>query len=276
MATRKIGDITVRDIVFDLDRAPKVWFPNKPGVTAFFDALSVLFPHGERVFIRSVLHYRKDIEDPKLLEQIDGFKGQEAMHTREHENYNRRLRSLGYDVDALEAKQAKTIDWIENDLGPEMNLAVTVCMEHFTTIMAAEVTTDPVFFEGAHPSFRDIWSWHAMEEAEHSSVAFDVLRKVRPGYFFRCGAMLLTTFLFLRMVTRNLNHILARDKRRFSINTWLEMLNYFYISPGFSRRMIWPYLRFFMPGFHPSAVKPAPFAMKLKAQFDEMSGAEAA
>ena len=160
-------DIIVRDISFDLSAAPRVWFKDNPGVSSYFDALSILTTQGERAVIRSIWRYRNKVEDPKLQVEIDKFKAQEAMHTREHENYNQRLRDHGYDVDHLQAKQMKTINWLETKHGPDVNLAVTVCMEHFTSIMSKLVTSDPKFFEDAHPAFRDIWTWHAVEEAEH-------------------------------------------------------------------------------------------------------------
>ena len=66
-----------------------------------FNAMSVLFPEGERFFIHSVRHFREQIKDPLLLEQIRGFIGQEGHHSREHELYNQRLREMGYAVDCL-------------------------------------------------------------------------------------------------------------------------------------------------------------------------------
>jgi predicted metal-dependent hydrolase len=50
-------------------------------------AMSASLPDGERFFIDSVRHYQKDIEDPVLLEQIRSFIGQEAHHSRVHEDF---------------------------------------------------------------------------------------------------------------------------------------------------------------------------------------------
>ena len=43
------------------DSAPKYFFDNDPFKTHFMNALSILFPEGERFFIRSVLAYRDQI-----------------------------------------------------------------------------------------------------------------------------------------------------------------------------------------------------------------------
>ncbi len=261
--------IHIRDIKFDFDDIPRRWHSGKVGVTAFYDALSVLFPLGERAFIRSILRVRDDINDPELLKSIDGFKGQEAIHAREHEKYNQRLRSLGYEVDALEAKQAKTIDWTENKLGCYRNLAITACMEHFTSILASQVVGDLGYFEGANSKVRDFWTWHALEEIEHRTVAFDVLRAVRPGYLFRCSMMLLTSWIFMRQIMVRLNAVLKIEKKRLTIKTWSELVGYLYFRPGLVRRMALPYFAFFKPGFHPSQISVRGDLSPLQARYNE-------
>ncbi|MCA3859791.1 MAG: metal-dependent hydrolase, partial [Burkholderia sp.] len=78
-----------RDIRFALppERA-RDWHVQGVPVTHFMNALSLLFPAGERFFMDSVRNYRDQIEDPELKKQVIGFIGQEAMHTREHIEYN--------------------------------------------------------------------------------------------------------------------------------------------------------------------------------------------
>src|SRR5580704_2972491 len=59
-------------------------------------ALSSVFPDGEDYFVRSVRHYRDQIEDPALKRQVAGFIGQESVHGREHRVFNDRLAEVGY------------------------------------------------------------------------------------------------------------------------------------------------------------------------------------
>ena len=72
-----------RDLRFNLppERASD-WHVQGSHVTHFFNALSLLFPAGERFFMDSVRNYRDQIDDPVLKKQVLGFIGQEAMHTR--------------------------------------------------------------------------------------------------------------------------------------------------------------------------------------------------
>src|ERR1700733_13064836 len=65
-------------------------------------ALSSVFPDGEDYFVRSVRHYRDQIDDPALKRQVAGFIGQEAVHGREHRVFNDRLDELGYPVKRFE------------------------------------------------------------------------------------------------------------------------------------------------------------------------------
>lgn len=67
------------------------WHSWGPTVTQFFNTLSLFFPEGERFFINSVRKYRDRIDDPELQEAVRAFIGQEAMHGREHEDYNQKM-----------------------------------------------------------------------------------------------------------------------------------------------------------------------------------------
>ena len=61
-----------------------------------FASLSAVFPDGEDFFVRSVRHYRGEISDPALKQQVSGFIGQEATHRRIHALFNGHLQSQGY------------------------------------------------------------------------------------------------------------------------------------------------------------------------------------
>ena len=60
---------------FDLiDSLKKDWHGDSAFRTAWYNALSMLFPIGEKFFIDSVLHFKKEITDPKLLNEIKNLK----------------------------------------------------------------------------------------------------------------------------------------------------------------------------------------------------------
>ena len=59
---------------------PKHWFGGDPFKSRFFDAMSTIFPEGERYFISCVRDYRDQVSDPKLLQDIKDFMRQEGQH----------------------------------------------------------------------------------------------------------------------------------------------------------------------------------------------------
>jgi uncharacterized protein len=175
-----------------LEGVRRDWFAGNPVATAIANAVNLLFPSGERFFIRSVRHYRGRVS-PALAAQVKGFFGQEGRHAQAHERLFDTLRAQGLPVDALlETYEGLAYRRIEKLSPPAVNLAVTVALEHFTAIMA-EDALDAGTLEGADPEVRQLLEWHAVEELEHKAVAFDVLQEVAPGYVLRVLGMVLAT-----------------------------------------------------------------------------------
>ncbi|MDX9686986.1 metal-dependent hydrolase [Halopseudomonas formosensis] len=232
------------------DPLPRWWLGNDPFRTHFFNAMSVLFPDGEQFFIDSVRHFRDRVTDPALAQQIRGFIGQEAHHSREHIEYNQRLRDLGYDIDALERPVRQRIRWIHKNFSPERQLAATVALEHFTAIMADTVLRHPHWLADADPEMRRLWRWHALEETEHKSVAFDVYMQVCGDRRMLRRAMRLSTFFFLRDVTIGTLSMLRRDGQ-LNLRTWWRGMRWLWGKGGFFRHLLGAYRDFFRRDFHP-------------------------
>jgi len=245
-----------RNIRFFLgDHHDPDWFGGCPYKSAYCDGLSIFFPNGERFFVRSVAHYLPRLESfPGLRDDIRGFMAQEAMHTREHEVYNERLRELGYPVDAMDKRITDTVARVK---GPLYQLALTVAAEHLTATLAHLVLRDDQIFAGAPEGYRDLWTWHSLEEMEHKGVAFDVYRAVTADlsgwqrYALRCTTMMLITWHMHRLVMLNMRDIL---KTRGLFSRWrVHGFGWFLLllRPGYYRRSLGYYLTFFMPGFDP-------------------------
>jgi uncharacterized protein len=238
--------------------APKYFFDNDPFKTHFLNALSILFPEGERFFIRSVLAYRDRISDPKLLQEIREFSGQEAQHTLVHEAMNELATRHGYPVAMLEG-------WVRRDLRRFSNrgkknararraaLAMTVCMEHFTAILAYQLLTNgDTTLKGLDRNVRALFEWHALEETEHKGVAFDVYQATGGSPGFLRFAMLFSTFFFLLGVFVNLNVLLYKDGSLWRWSTWSTGVRFLFSpSQGFLVRPWRDWLAFFKTGFHP-------------------------
>ncbi len=186
--------IVPRDLDVDFTGVPRAWCAGNAAATGISNGVNLLFPAGERYFVRSVKHFLPRIEDPTLRAQIKGFFGQEGRHAREHDRLNAILRAQGYEIDEFLDLYEKFMRWIEARSTPELRLAVTAACEHFTAILA-----EGAFNEGTldfcDPRMQLLLGWHAAEELEHKSVAFDVLTLVAPSYALRMGGMVMATAL---------------------------------------------------------------------------------
>jgi predicted metal-dependent hydrolase len=190
---------------------PKRWFAGSTAATQVANGVNLLFPAGERFFVRSVRHYMDRLEDPQLVAQVRGFFGQEGRHAQAHERFFDTLREQGYDIDAiLEPYEALAYGRIEKSTSPALRLAVTVALEHFTAILAEDALEDGDL-EGAHPIMRQLLEWHAVEELEHKAVAFDVLRAVHPSYALRVTGMALASVVLGGFWIQATRALLAQD-----------------------------------------------------------------
>ena len=92
----------VRRQDFGFEEVPRHWVDSDPFMTHLFNALSALFPDGERFFVDSVRAVRDQINDPQLQKDIGAFIGQEAMHAKEHGHFNEGAIHQGFDIKKLE------------------------------------------------------------------------------------------------------------------------------------------------------------------------------
>ncbi|MBX3232335.1 MAG: metal-dependent hydrolase [Labilithrix sp.] len=254
-------------------RAPKLafegtskrWMANSRAATHIANGVNLLFPAGERFFIRSVRHYLDRIT-PELAAEVRGFFGQEGRHAYAHERFFDTLRAQGYDIDSILRRYERVAyDGIEKVSPAVLCLSVTVALEHFTAILAEDaLSTDELGH--ADTEVRRLMEWHAVEELEHKAVAFDVLKQVAPGYGIRVAGMVFATIVLsgfwlfatrellaqdgssLREAARELEE-LRKEAERLAKESGRQTALAQPIATGVFLRGIREYLR---PGFHPN------------------------
>src|SRR3954470_8901338 len=119
--------ITPRDRRFGRDApAPRLWHGGRVEATAIYNALSTTFPKGEAFFVESVRAFREGAP-ARLAQEIKAFTTQEAIHSREHDAFNRRAELAGYDLSTLEAQVEKRLS-ITRQRPPVVNLAATMAL----------------------------------------------------------------------------------------------------------------------------------------------------
>ena len=238
---------------FDIEAAlAEDWHGDSAFVTAWFNAMSLLFPLGEKFFIDSVVHFEDEIDDPQLKAEIAGFRAQESTHRVHHQKYNELLcRLRDYSLDRFEKHERERMAWAYRELSARRRLAGTVANEHLTAIMAHDMLTNHDVLAGANPGIAELWLWHGIEETEHKAVAFDVFLAVGGTVSERRQALLLNTFFFFKDTLRNLCIQLQRQGKLWSLREWGSGLKYLFIRPGMLRRVLPAWLRFFRRDFHP-------------------------
>jgi uncharacterized protein len=247
--------ITPRDRRFGRDTAaPRLWHGGRVEATAIYNALSTTFPKGEAYFVESVRAFRRDAP-PKLAEEIRGFTTQEAIHSREHDAFNKRAERAGYDLSRLEARVEERLA-ISRSRPPVVNVAATMALEHFTAILAHELLKNPSHLEGADPEAANLWRWHSVEEIEHKGVAYDTwLFATRSWprwkrWKVKAKVMLLVTRNFLVDRTAGSLELMRQDGVT-GVRAWGLLLWYLWVRPGMFRKIASAWLKFFLPGFHP-------------------------
>lgn len=223
-----------------------------PLLSALFASLSVAFPPGERFFIASVRHFLPHIEDGALRKAVFAFIGQEANHTKEHLAFNELLDRLGYPALAMQEWVTARIERVQAKSTPEANLARTAALEHFTAIMASAVLEHGELLEAMPPEVAKLWAWHAIEEIEHRSVAFDVYREVVGDEALRLHTMRLVTLFFCTLVSLRTVRMLQATGGIHDLRGIARGLNVLWGRPGIFRKLIPRYLDYYRSDFHPS------------------------
>jgi predicted metal-dependent hydrolase len=247
--------ITPRDRRFGRQAAaPRLWHGGSVEATAIYNALSTTFPAGEAFFVESVRAFREGTP-PKLADEIKAFTTQEAIHSREHDAFNKRAAEAGYDLGQLEAQVEKRLA-ITKSKPPIVSLAATMALEHFTAILAHQLLADPRHLQGAEQEAADLWRWHAVEEIEHKGVAYDTwLHATRhwprsKRWKVKAKVMLYVTRNFLVDRTAGALELMRQDGVT-GVRAWTLLLWYLWVRPGMFRKIAGAWASFFLPGFHP-------------------------
>jgi predicted metal-dependent hydrolase len=176
------ADVAVipRDVHFRTDCARgTAWLGGDPVATAVFNALSLTFPDGERLFIDSVRAFQDQLPR-ELAAEVRAFIAQEALHSREHANLNAHLDRRHYPVEWIETTVRRRLAFLRR-LGPMRMLGVTIALEHFTAMLADMFDSDPQLWDGTPEEILRLWRWRARWQVTRFLFG-------EPGIFRKIGA----------------------------------------------------------------------------------------
>jgi uncharacterized protein len=215
-------------------------------------SFSSVFPDGEEFFVRAVRRFRGQISDVELAGAVAGFIGQESTHGRQHRLFNERLSTLGYPTRRYERVTRSYLTIRERLFTARSNLAAVAALEHFTATLAELVLTSEETRDlFGQPAVRDLLVWHALEECEHKTVAFDVYRAVGGSERTRVFTMNILRFSFLLAMTGAIILSLLGDRSTYQPGVLRHSWRRFRSCPLADKRL-WAQLRDYnRPDFHP-------------------------
>jgi predicted metal-dependent hydrolase len=264
--------VKVRNVTFQFDEVPKHWILRSSIATHFVNSMHVVFPEGEKFFIRSVRRFANDIQDKDLKKDINSFCGQEGVHAREHQRFwevmqNQQLKPEGFAAflkesafsgkNSIENLMVKGLNKVAPRLGDKMALSLTTALEHYTAIMANALFHEPIASnDNIAPQMLELLHWHAAEEIEHKAVCFDVLKQVDDSYVLRVSGMALATLMLWGYLGIGQIYFIAQDKDKsivtMPIETYLLFKTIIFgeVGKGFARHL----LDYFKKDFHPDDI----------------------
>ncbi|MET0390751.1 MAG: metal-dependent hydrolase [Polyangiales bacterium] len=261
-----MGDssIQVRRPRFDVESgAGGLWNPKMPELSHTLNAFQLALPYLEPYFIDAVKQAMVGIRDPKLAADAQAFCAQEANHAREHKRYCRFLQKRYPRLKEFETAIQQSLLRSRKQDPLEWRLAYTAGYEVITAQVARWLfRRGPEWFDGADQGLAQLMTWHAAEEIEHRSVAYDVLQTVNRSWWLRfkgvVGAFAKTYVDMTSVVTYMLKVDGLADKpesraRRMKLRKEILME----LAPAL--------IRYLMPGYHPSKeAEPAGYAAWLR------------
>lgn len=255
----------VRKMGFDFAGAnpaiPRHWLGGSVLGTHVANGLNLVFPAGERFFVRSVNHYLDRIDDPALRERVRRFYGQEGQHAKEHERFFAILREQGLDIDTfLRAYQKVGYEWLEPRVPPALRLSITVALEHYTAVFAEHALRSNFLSEFAPKVVSELLLWHACEEIEHKDVAFDVLAAVHPEYSLRIAGLVAATGLLIGFWTYSTITLLRQEPELDLARLLSEGRRAVEARQLGGQKMASAFLTYLAPDFHPAQMPNAELA----------------
>ena len=260
-----MSDITPRKIDFEFpDDTPLYALPSMPRISLFIAAFSLTMPYLEPYLIRMYLKVQREnlVDDEALLEDIKAFSQQEGNHYRNHARINEIIRSKFDDQTAAELLAIEQElkqdyeDFLENR-SMKFNLAYAEGFEAMTCAVAINSANRVDDSEAPKQGWAGLLDWHALEEVEHRTVAFNVYNHVYGDYAYRVIGGIKAQAHYLYAIHKFYRVMLkARGMRMLPYIPW-------FILGGHVR-----YLNTLMPWYNPANYE---IKGNLKARLDKFS-----
>lgn len=248
----------------------KHWVNGNALISHIANSFTLIFPEGEKFFIRSVKRFINDISNPEVRQEAKAFMGQEMNHYLEHEKFFELFEKQGYDIEPfLKFYKFVAYDVIESLLTDKLHLSTTAGLEHYTALLA-ELGIENDVLKNSPEIMKDLFYWHAAEEIEHKGVAFDVLQDVDNDYLLRVAGMVLASVLFLVFSGSATVTLLFQDGSLFKPDIIKNATDFFFTRQGLFPKAFKIFLEYFDPDYHPWQKQNSHLADQVFGKSDEL------
>tara|TARA_R110002073_G_scaffold45053_2_gene124651 strand:- start:69572 stop:70501 length:930 start_codon:yes stop_codon:yes gene_type:complete len=228
--TQKNVEIPIRhmDFQFDAKDVDTTFFRNTELATAYFEALSIFLTFGEDLVIDTARYHRQFLKDPVLKQRITALIGQEAVHSKMHNEFNDTLAEHRFPVAFYRFLADNVFEYGFKKFPNRLQLSLMAGIEHFTAVLSEYMMKhEDIFFETKDEKQRALWMWHMLEESEHKDIAYDVYQTLSGSYPLRISGFALAAFtiMFLVPLGGSLIPVIRKPSNLFSLRYWKDVKN---------------------------------------------------
>lgn len=236
---------------FSENGTSKHWMGGSAYKTHILNTWTLFFPDGERFFIRSIQKFLPNIKDPRVLRNAKAFMGQEAQHAGEHKKTWKILEDQGFKINGFtNFVNSFFVNFVEKIMSAKSCLAATAGAEHYTSLVAT-IGLQIKALDQAESEMKHLWEWHAAEEIEHKSAAYDVFLDIGGNYFRRMITFLGVTIVFWAATFIGAEILLWQEGLTFKWKTRKDAFRFIFIEEKLFFHALGAFCRYFRPGFHP-------------------------
>ncbi|MBQ0755032.1 MAG: metal-dependent hydrolase [Gammaproteobacteria bacterium] len=230
ISPQKSVDIPIRhmDFQFDAKDVDTTFFRNTELGTAYFEALSIFLTFGEDLVIDTARYHRQFLKDPVLKQRITALIGQEAIHSKMHNEFNDTLAEHRFPVAFYRFLADNVFEYGFKKFPNRLQLSLMAGIEHFTAVLSEYMMKhEDIFFETKDEKQRALWMWHMLEESEHKDIAYDVYQTLSGNYPLRISGFALAAFtiMFLVPLGGSLIPVIRKPSNLFSFRYWKDVKN---------------------------------------------------
>lgn len=188
---------------FDAKELNTKFYQNTEFASAYFEALSIFLTFGEDLVIETARYHRDFITDPILKQRVTALIGQEAIHSKVHNEWNEILKKHDFPVTLYRFLAKNVFDYGFLKFPQPLKLSLMAGIEHFTAVLAEYMMKHEYIFDMItdDDKTKAMWQWHMLEESEHKDIAYDVYQVLSDNYALRMLGFAMATVTIIGLVS---------------------------------------------------------------------------